>query len=295
MSGVGGIPKKSIEVDYVKDSNFKFNNKEAIQLIFAPHNVSLLESSTTNNPHEIGCKRLHKDCLCVKRPKKNLFDELGVPHGSHLIWIDPVGLPLSCISSILLEWKRYTNDSSFNTGLGIILRGLKESVGGTETFTLRRDSTEFDLTKDKQSNYLWMPSIEFRQDVLMTEGKRLNPYDVYPLVDFSDERFFVSNLGIMNNIQFLESFRTRTRNFIYLDISRPDFIFEKLKVTIESLLKSDFSVLDPVISPGGNLSSYFAEVCAAVLNGAKLFADQNYVPFRSDMTLNGYILLRNRK
>ena len=140
MSVVGNISRKQIEVDYVNDSNFKFNNKETIQLIFAPHNGSLSESSTTNNPLEIGCKRSQINCLCVTRPKKNLFGQLDVPRGSHLIWIDPVGLPLSCISSILLEWQRYISDSSFNTGLGIILRGLKESVGRTETFTLRRDS-----------------------------------------------------------------------------------------------------------------------------------------------------------
>lgn len=294
MRKVGNPKGKEIEFDYIDNTEFGFNKFEMSQIILSPHNISLLGDPSYDKPITMQCKVVQKECLCIKKPKENLFDELEGSDISHLVWIDPVGLPLSCLSSILLEWKRHTDETAHNIGLAIVLRTNKDPNANGGNFVLRRDEVPFDLPESKNSNILWMPSIEIGSDILTREGNRLNPYDVYPLVDFSEEHFFTGNPGIMSNIKFLEYFRTRTRNFIYLDVSRPDFIFEKLSTTIESLLKSDFVVLDPVISPGGDSRSYFAEVCSAVLSGAKLFANQDYVPFRSDMKLNGYVILRNR-
>lgn len=286
--------KRSIELDYVDELKFKPNFKQASQLLLSPHQVSLLDKPASYLPTNIGCNSVQTDCTCISKKKNNIFERLKLTNISHLVWVDPVGLPLTCISSILLDWKRYTNDSARNIGLGFIIRTSDKPISETGNFSLSTESGEINLSKERNPNYLWMPSIEFQSEVLTKEGERLKPYDVYPLVDFTNGSFFVSNHGIMENVQFLEYFGTRTRNFIYLDVSRPDFIFRRLSETIKSLLKSDFVVLNPVISPGGDQRSYFAEVCAAVLNDAWLYTDLKYVPFNSDMKLNGYIILRNR-
>lgn len=285
--------KKKLEFDFVNDPYFKVDKNGITELILRPHQGSSVLCERSESPAKIGSETEQAECTCISGSVSKLLDRLADPSTTRLVLIDPVGLPLVCLTSILSDWKTYSNTKDCKIALALLLRDNSKCISGTGDFSLWRDNNFVDPSNLKGTYPLWLPSIELPEKTLMKEGKRLAPYDVYPLVDFTDGKFFRKS-GILKSVVFLESFRTRTRNFIYLDTDRPDFVFERLSSTITSLTTSNFSVLDPVVSPGGYSSSYIAEVCAAVLTGAMLFAEKDFNPYTGDMKLKGFIVLRYR-
>lgn len=285
--------KKKLEFDFVNDPNLQIDKNGITELVLKPHQGSSVFCEGSESPAKIGSETEQTECTCIGGSFSKLLDKLADPSTTRLVLIDPVGIPLVCLSSILSEWRTYSNTPDDKIALGLLLRHNSKSISGIGDFSLWRDNTFVDPSDLKGAYPLWLPSVELPEKTLMKEGKRLAPYDVYPLVDFTDGKFFKKN-GILKSVVFLESFRTRTRNFIYLDTDRPDFVFERLSSTITSLTTSNFSVLDPIVSPGGYSSSYIAELCAAVLTGARVFADKDFIPYTGDMKLKGFIVLRNR-
>lgn len=288
----GNLPtKRKFEFDYIKGTNLPFSFENVLQLSLQPHQGSLLQITGELEIAHLGCETNSTKCTCTKGlgiKQVEIFPNERVG----LFLVDPISLPIECISNLLLEWKRKSQNEP-NIGLGIIVRGRAVDLVPSLSFSLFREGFKTVPQNHMNRNSIWLPSLAISENILREAESGLNPYDLYPLVDYSDDQFIVSNSGILENVEFLEYSRTRTRNFIYLDVSRPDATFSRLSQTIDSLLKSDFSAYEPVLTPGGSSNSFIAEVCAAVLNGAKLFTPMQYVPFSDNKEISGFIILRN--
>ena len=289
----GNYPTKRIfEFDYLKGDTLPFNLASVKKLILQPHHESLFHAKKEIETISFGNHTKSVVCTCIKNTARTTISEQLSETSEGLFFIDVGNLPLKCISNILLLWKK-KSQSKPNIGLGLIIREDLAILDDKMKFQLFQDGVAMLPEGNKNRDSVWLPSLAISEKILTESGKKLNPYDVYPLVENSDDQFIIKDSGLLDNVEFLEYSRIRTRNLIYLDVSRPDATFSRLSQTINALLKSNFSAYEPVISPGGSANSFISEVCATILNGSVLYMPLDFIPFPDNKKISGFVILRN--
>ncbi len=287
-------PKLQIIMDYLEYKTPPFDRSTLEgKLVVNPHQIKTLDNPT--NPYKpipYNCERFEISCMCQKNASKALdliIDDLdGSPK---LLWFDPTHLPTECIVSIIANWKDHIIKGK-NIALGILI-----PEGGTvQKLDAKYElwhADAFGVTYVPKSTMpvWWYPSLLRDNETLEQAAKNLNPYDVFPLLEFPNRSIEWGDHTLTNHYFMLEMSRTRTRHIIYLDSSCPDQAFNQLYRMLNSIPSPSFSI-SRVLTPGGSTNGFMATMLAGALTASHFLTPKNEIPIKSNTKTQGLMILR---
>lgn len=288
----GNIPEKlSIEVEYVACSLPPFNDASCEKkVLFNPHQTPGFNGKSQYKPINFQCDTISINCVCLS--KFNIIDELMKKYklSNNILWLDPKGIPLECLASILYNW--YNNAYPHaNLALGIIVpHGETQLLN--EEYRIWKPDVSGSIFVDTLLDPIWYPSLARDRGLLLKNSYILNPYDVYPLIDFST---FITQMGERNltdHSMFLEQSRTRTRHFVYFDVEHPKQAFNQFYNTLKIIPSSALSILQPVLTPGGSPIEFIVTLLAGVFSRVHFFTPQKEIPMSINEETTGIIMVR---
>lgn len=273
-----------------------------------PFTLSQNESNILISPHQTftlgrigrfkvsanGRKNKEINCTCLRGAKSTLLDEIAEDVGSKqtLIWVDPSDIPTECLASFIMNWK--------------------EQVFGGKNIDLAITVPDGDITENKVSSYhlwsadsfgfsdqpkpeapIWFPHLARDQQALELASSELNPYDVFPLVEFPYPCMQWGERSITEHYQMLEQFRTRTRNFMYINSFCPDQAFNQFYDTLTAMKRStSTSSAKSVITPGGSTKCHLTALLAGTLAESYFLTPEMEIPIKQNGNGLGIIVLR---
>jgi hypothetical protein len=288
-------PKTTIIMDYCTCSEPPFHRSvNEIKLIINPHQTKSLDNPhNTYMPLNYNCKTVEIDCSCVKSSPKlfdSKFDELdGSPT---LFWIDPSGLQSECIASIIANWKDHITTGK-NIALGIVIpEGDTTQKVGDPYELWRVDAFGFSYVTKSSIPVWWYPALSRDNQSLEQAARDLDPYDVFPLVEFPNRSIEWGERTLSGHYHMLEMVRTRTRNIIYLDSLCPDQAFDQFYRTLKAIPSPSFSISRPVLTPGGSTNGFMTTLLAGALTESHFLTPKNEIPISSNAKTQGIMILR---
>ena len=288
----GNIPRiEQIKFELINDSELPFKPNNSISLVINPHQGSLTSQTNVNIFGVNGSEKKTINCFCTNK-NHTLKDTIKSSNSNpKLLWIDLENMPLSCISSLVYFWKE-SIPSEYHVALGFKVPAKIASLNSNCFFELWRPNDPNLTLNEMPENSIWLPSISIDKSILKCEKGKLNPYDIFPLVEFTNGSNLIGDQEIIEKIDFIEQSRIRTRNFIYMDVTRSDNIFYNLSLTLKAFLEPGYSVFDPVLTPGGLPPSFLAQLFSGIVNDGMLFMYKDYIPFSNTLDYKGSIILR---
>jgi len=290
----GNIPEKfTIELDYISSDTSPFSQETSERrIIFHPHQTkSILKYNDSYQPIKFTGSIYKINCTCLNN-NFNIIDNIINKKSLQdtLLWIDPRALPTICFASIIYNWL-YSINPHKNISLGIIAP-KNESKCKNDKFLLWKSSLSGAIEKSKPKYSVWYPSLARNNQSLLKASKYLDPYDVYPLLDFSKIIVETGENELTNHSDMLENTRTRTRHFIYLNSSNPKRSFQKLYNTFKAMPRSGPLTIHPTLTPGGLTVNFLITLLAGVLSESYFLTPSNEIPIDANEEIEGIIVLR---
>ena len=290
----GNIPEKfTIELDYIDSYKPPFSQKTSEKrILFHPHQtISILKPNYIYKPIKFTGNILRVNCVCQNN-KFNIIDNIINKEllQDTLLWLDPRTLQTECFASIIYNWLKSHNPQK-NISLGIIV-SKNESICKKEKFSLWTPSLSGAIKKKKPKYSVWYPSLARNYQALLKASKYLDPYDVYPLLDFSKIIVQSGEKELTNHSDMLENTGTRTRHFIYLNSLHPKKSFEKLYNTFIAMPRSGPLITHPTLTPGGLNVNFLVTLLAGVLSESYFLTPSNEIPMDNNEEIGGIIILR---
>jgi hypothetical protein len=276
---------------YLDYSDLSSNTSLQKRIVIRPHQIKKLhESNIRYKPPKIDCPSQEIDCYCSG--VSNFFQDLIDSSGTTplLLWLDPCSLTNESLAYFIFNWKQQITATQKVAIAIIVPRGNTIQKPETE-YELWRMDTSGPLYGIQLENPTWYPSLERNRESLEKSADQLDPYDIFPLVEFPTIVTQSGEFSLTNHAFMLEKFRTRTRNFIYLDIFSPCQAFNQLCGTIGALPKFGASIIQPVITPGGNTNGYLTALLSGVIAESSFFTPKEEIPMPSNNEIQGIIIL----
>lgn len=264
------------------------------RIVLRPHQAkSIVKPTFEYQPLELKCPIEEIDCICLKKSRSIAFSQLIDPSGTSptLLWIDPRFLKTECLAWLIKNWERNIKATQ-NVALGIAIPKKKTDQKLNVTYELWKTEISGPSYGVHVVEPIWYPSLARNSGSLQKASEDLNPYDVFPLVEFYDIAVQAGEKALTDHRYLLEHFRTRTRNFIYLDVLRPDQAFHRFYGTIRALPRTGTPVFHRVITPGGSASGFLTALLSAVLADTCLMTPREETPFNANTEIQGIMLLR---
>lgn len=283
----------TIRMDYIDYASLSLDSQNQKMIVIRPHQAGIssrLEGNYTL-PRIAGSAE-EIDCVCSQKETKHifrgLFDKFGIT--PTLLLLDPCMLTTECLSSLIMTWNKQATVAQ-KIALGIFVPDGKTEQK-EETYFLWRANISGPIYEESLEEPVWYPSLSRDSKSLVQASKKLNPYDIFPLIEFPEIAIQTGEKLLADQYTLLESNRTRTRHFIYLDISYPDQAFEQLHKTIKALPAFTSSVFQPVVTPGGTNSGFLTALLSGVLADSFFLTPKEEVPITSNKMLQGIMILR---
>jgi hypothetical protein len=283
-------------MDYFKWPMPKFKRSDFERILsFKPHHVRSLARIDSEykslNPKNVQIMEIN--CSCLDDEIAKVINEVSSLAYPTLLWLDPQLLMTECIAAVVNTWK--DNSSATNkVALAITIpegSTLQSKTGLFEPWKIRGSKHIYCDINDLNEP-VWYPSLARDPGSLNDAAAILNPYDVFPLVEFSEFSIEWGEKMVTNHYSMLEQYRTRTRNFIYVDVSHPDRAFQQFYGTLKAIRLNGAAVFQPVLTPGGDASVFLATVIAGVLAEAYFLAPREEIPINSPKEAKGVMILR---
>lgn len=288
-------PEETIKMDYLDYSKPPFGQTKAEKrIILRPHQTkSLIDLNKQYQPLDLECPTQEIDCICLRDDSSNIFDKLIDSTGiqATLLWLDPCFLKTECLASIIINWKKRVKATQ-NVAIAIVV-----PEGDTDNIT----NSCYELWKAdisgpsygiKVKNPIWYPSLARDSKSLEHASQILDLYDTFPLIEFPQLVTQMGEQALTNHAFLLEQCRTRTRNFIYLDILHPDRAFKQLYETLRAIPKIGPSVFQPVITPGGSCNGFLISLLSGILAETCFLTPKEEILIDSNAEAQGIIILR---
>ncbi len=291
----GNIPDKiKIKLNYIPNTlTFSFDPKSQKRILFRPHQAKSIDNPEINfTPLSMDCDIIELDCPCQKKHGENIFDIAFQKYDLEnvLAWIDTRNLTLECFSSIIYNWAKNTKNYK-NFALCIPILTKKVHLFGP-TFAFWSSGINGSVLKRKPRHSIWYPSLEYDSPLLDVISKHLNPYDVYPILDFSDVITEYGDATLTNHSEVLENTRTRTRHFMIFNSNNPETEFNNFYSVLRTKQETVPLIFTPVISPNGNTTNFLVSVIAGTLSDALFATPKNTIPIDSYDEQHGILVLR---
>jgi hypothetical protein len=292
----GNIPPKiKITMDYLECHYPPFNRSDLERkLIINPHQTKSLDNPTNAyNPLPYDCRSIEINCVCLKNSSKALDSIIDDLDGSPMIfWFDPASLPTECIASIIANWKDHITKGK-NIALGIVIPKGETSQKLDAPFELwHADAFGVSYVPKSTIPIWWYPALLRDSAALERAAEDLDPYDVFPLLEFPNRSIQWGDRTLTNHCSLLEMSRTRTRNIIYLDSLCPDQAFDQLYRTLNAIPGPSVSISRPVLTPGGSTNGFMTALLAGALAGSHFLTPKNEIPINSNAGTQGIMILR---
>ena len=262
------------------------------RLVFRPH-----QTPTVSNPDFKYDPLVFRgdliECVCPCHSSGlNVFDDLIIKRNlsNTILWIDPRFIPTECLASMIFSWDN-TLHPERNISIGIVVTQLKAEASQNNHY-LWKPGLNGAKRKKSPKNVIWYPSLQLDKTVLLKASQLIDPYDVYPVLDFSDSIMQPGDSDLTNHNYLLEATRTRTRHFIMFNPSHPERNFRDFYGTLSSTPRAGYISMNPVITPGGASINYLISTIAAVLSDSYLMTPLNEIPMNLYDDPQGIVLLR---
>lgn len=291
-----------ILVNFVKGTQVPFYGATSDLLLrITPHQSASLLGHAKGTERHVGvrCKQINVNCVCVrKRLQSTATDVYGVMSAARnsLLWLDPTQIPAECLASLFAHWLRNVQSTS-NTGLGIVIPSSDKTVLDenslrawtlTSSGYLQREIREIDLP-------VWYPSLTRKCRFLEEIVKVIEPFDVFPIVEFPQIIDYDTEKEIFLHHQLLDQYRTRTRNFIYLNDGSPEEALRTLHETFQVVPRSGKMPRSLVITPGGRSMSYLVILLAGVLAEGTFITSEIEIPYSESQGTWGFAIFKKRE
>jgi hypothetical protein len=292
----GNIPAKAtVKMDYFDCSDPPFERSDSeIKIIVRPHHTKSIDDLNNKyHPINLACKAEEIDCPCLSNEVSKSFYEIMDQSGIQptLLWLDPRFLKTECLALLIAIWKEQLVAAQ-NVALGIVVpKGDTNQTDGT-LYCLWKVGVSGISYADGLKVPVWYPSLARENKALYDASVDLDPYDVFPLVEFPNPSFQWGERIVTNHCRMLEQFRTRTRNFIYLNASYPDQAFEQFYGTLKAIPRTGSSVIEPVVTPGGSTNGFLTALLSGVLAESHFLTPREEIPMSSNAKTQGIIILR---
>jgi hypothetical protein len=261
-------------------------------LVFRPHHTKSIDRKQPEY-HPLSPKRsvLEIDCSCLGNDFSDTISDLNSSAHPTLLWLDPQLMATECLAAFVNSWKENSNATSKIALAILVPKGCTSQKAKVlfEPWRIEGSKLSYNSVLNEP---VWYPSLARNVKSLQDAAAYLHPYDVFPLVEFPEFLVEWGEETVANHYSMLEQFRTRTRNFIYIDMSHPDRAFLQFYATLNALRQSGTSVFQPVITPGGDITTFLITLLAGVLAGAYFLTPKVEIPINTKTDANGVMILR---
>lgn len=288
-------PKENVVLEHLDSYPPPFNLSKYDQFILvSPYQFKKIGtvSDEIYLPLDLEGKKINIDNIQLRKKSLAYFTQLMKTevHEETALWIDPRYLTTEDFALIVANWNLSSKLTKSILCI-VVPKGAsfqKKDVGYT-LWNVKNSSLNYviDLT-----NPIWYPSLAREQVNLIESLKTLNPYDTYPLIDFP---FFATQPGellLSDHVNFLETARARTRNFIYFDTSHPTRSFMEFYGILNSLPKIEKPVFQAVITPGGNIRNTLISILAGVLSQCNFLTPKDEIFIKAYLDIEDVLFLR---
>lgn len=286
-------PSTTITLHYLDCSEPPFNKANQQFLKIRPHQIITLTETNNNYRAPSFFKNIKTiDCYCSKGNNSKIYNQLIDSSGltPTLLWLDPCNLKNECLAFLIKHWQ-HNIDAKKNVAIGIPVPKNGSTQSDENQYNLWRMDATGPIYNQKLEEPTWYPSLARKTECLEEAAHALNPYDVFPLVEFPKIVIESGEISLTDHYSLLENFRTRTRNFIYFDVSSPSHAFKQFFNTLQALPKYGSSLIQPVITPGGTSLGYLTALLAGILSDSYFYTPKDEIPMGSNNEIQGIMIV----
>lgn len=220
-----------------------------------------------------------------------MIDDVASEDGNG-VWLDSLNLPTACLVSNVARWLQVTKSIETAT-LSIVLRPPSAELPIASANVWRPDAARPLLDEEIRSrSFVWYPSLSRTASFLEGCAERLQPVDVFPLVELPTPDQLQSDLYLLAQRDMLQDYRVRTERIIYMPPSRPQVVFANLARSLRALSRSSSAPRQGVVTPGLPSFLYIAEILAAVTAGGCVMVPKEEVVFQRAEVIGYAVLIR---
>jgi hypothetical protein len=289
-----------ILVNFVEGEHLPFSNTSSdILLRVLPHQSDLYtRMENKKKVPRVGQRENDAGCVCIENNLKTLesLDALlsrAAKEGESLVWLDPTLVPTECLSSIFCKWLKNTKPTD-NIGLGVIITQSDSAASSKNSFSIWVSSPTGPLKKEPEEIKLpvWYPSLGREPGFLERITSTAKPFDIFPIIEFPQIIDYDNEKEIAAHHSLLDSYRTRTRNLIYLNNRSPEEALRTLFASFEAVSVDGKMPRSLLVTPGGTSLSYLVTLLAAVFSDAIFITPENETPFPRCKDIWGFAIFK---
>ena len=289
-----------ILVCFIEGKQLPFVSTESdIFLRIVPHQSDfLVKTKSAKRTTKVGCKEINANCICVEKGTGvstpfNVVMSTMIKKRRSLLWLDPTLIPTECLASIFANWLHNTK-STTNLGLGIVIPSLENTRSKKDNFRAWVPTSSGFLRKEFEEIQLpvWYPSLAREPECLREIANTIKFFDIFPVVEFPQIIDYAAEREIPFHHYMLDQYRTRTRNFIYLNYNSPAAALITLFGSFEAIPRSGKMPRSLVITPGGKPISYLVTLLAGVFAGGIFITPEMESPYSEARDTWGFAIFK---
>lgn len=286
--------------NFVEGRELPFSSTASdVLLQMVPHQSNSLDKTKImKKGANVGQKEITASCACIEKNVKKansldvLFQKMS-KGGNALVWLDPTLMPIECVSYVISKWLDTTRPTD-NIGLGIIIPESNNATSWTEDFEAWTSTPSGPLKKSLEANDLlvWYPSLNRSSKFLEKITTAIKPFDIFPIVEFPQVIDYTSEKEIAAHHSLLDSYRTRTRNLIYLNCKSPEEALKTLFESFEAISRNGKMPRSLLVTPGGTSVSYLTTLLAGVFSGGIFITPKMEIPYPELRGIWGFAIFK---
>lgn len=289
-----------ILVSFIEGKQLPFVSTESdVFLRIVPHQSNFpARTKSARRMTKVGYKEIDTNCTCVERGTQASvsFDTLMsrmVKERRSLLWLDPTLIPTECLASIFTNWLHNTKPTR-NLGLGIVIPSSGDTRYKKDNFRAWTPTSSGVLKKEFEEIELpvWYPSLAREPECLREIANAIALFDVFPIVEFPQIVDYTAEREIALHYYMLDQYRTRTRNFIYLNNKSPAEALITLFGSFDAIPRSGKMPRSLVITPGGKPVSYLVTLLAGVFAEGTFITPEMESPYSETRGTWGFAIFK---
>jgi len=280
-----------------KQSPFVYT-KTDIFLRIVPHQSNFpAKIKSLKRTTKVGYKEINANCICIEKVTQgSLFDVVisrMAKESKSLLWLDPTMIPTECLASIFTNWLINTK-STTNLGLGIVIPSTENTKFKKDNYKAWTPTPSGILRKKFEEIKLpvWYPSLTREPECLKEIANAIKPFDILPVVEFPEIINYAAEREIALHYYMLDQYRTRTRNFIYLNNKSPAEALITLFGSFDAIPRTGKMPRSLVITPGGKPISYLVTLLAGVFAGGIFITPEMESPYPEARDTWGFAIFK---
>jgi hypothetical protein len=289
-----------ILASFFEEEQLRFSNPTLERsLLITPHqSTSLVETRKVADKKNSRCKEVNVKCVCIEKNlrQESSFDDTMstmIRERNSLLWLDPTRIPTECLACVLAKWLRNTKPTD-QISLGIMIPLSIKTPHDNGNFKAWVPTPHGPLKKDFEDTELliWYPSLDRAPKFLQEITNRIKPFDIFPIVEFPQIIDYGKEKKTTLHHQLLDQYRTRTRNFIYLNNKSPEEALKTLFGSFQAISHNGKMPRSLIITPGGEPVTYLVTLLAGIFAGGTFITLEAETPFAEPQGMWGFAVFK---